>query len=267
MKSPKQLNHLGIIVLTCLTASAVKTPAALTSTYTDMGNLSATVTSVTTNLTVSAGDVVVMIGASNKKASASLITFTSTAGSFINLDANTLLGTDPTPNAYLSYLPITTGGTFDFTGTSSISTQTGNLGIYTLSAGSGVIQLGDSNAKKYSGLAIGASESITNFLSWGVDPSFGDVAVIGVASSLRGNISTASLTLDENNASKRLAGITILSSGANHKAIWDVTNADLASTESGGITGAAFVEIVPEPSVLALAAAGMLGISVWRRRS
>ena len=247
---------------------AVSSSAAIITDYTDMGNLSSTVSALTNSLTVAAGDVVVMVAASNKKASVAPITFTSPAGTFVDLDANTQLANDPNPNAYLSYLTIGTAGTYDFIG--SGDTLTANLGIYKLTADSGVIELADYNAKKYQGLAEGASLSVTNFMGWGSNPNYGDyddIAVIGVASSLRGNISTASLILDEDNGpSKRLIGSTNLNSVVNYKTIWDITNASTTQTESGGITGAAFAEVVPEPATLALLGLGALALLRRRRQ-
>lgn len=247
---------------------AVSTSAALISDYTDMGNLSATATARTNSLTVAAGDVVVMVAGANKKASVTSISFSSPAGTFVDLDANTQLGNNPNPNAYLSYLTITTGGTYDFIGAGT--SLTANLGIYKLTADSGAIELADNNAKRYGNLGASASLSVTNFMSWGANPNYDDytdIAVIGVASSLRGDITTASLTLDEDNAAKRLAGITNLTNKVNFKTIWDITNADATRTESGGITGAAFAEVVPEPATLALLGLGSLSLLLRRRRN
>lgn len=257
---------LAAIFVTALVAGS--TSAALITDYTDMGNLSSTISSRTNSLTVAAGDVIVMVAGSNKKASVTSISFTSPAGTFIDLDANTQLGNDPNPNAYLSYLTIGTGGTYDFVG--SGDTLTANLGIYKLAADSGVIELADTNAKRYGNLAAGASLSVTNFMSWGGNPNSGDydgMAVIGVASSLRGTVSTASLILDEDNAGKRLAGIAGIAGMVNYRTIWDITNADATRNESGGMTGAAFAEVIPEPATLTLLGLGALALLRRRHRT
>lgn len=246
--------------------------ASLTSTYYDMGNLSSSVLTATQSLTVASGDVVVMIGASNKKDSAAPLSSSSAAGTFVDLGANAQLGNDPSPDAFLSYLIIDTPGTYDFVTTAGAAI-TANVGLYQLTADSGVIELAASNAKKYQNVAVGASLSVTNFMSWSANPNFADydgIITYGVASSLRGDIvntnSVGGFTLDEDNVSKRLAGWSDRTGKGNVKHIWDITNANATSTESGGITAAAFAEVIPEPATLGLVSVAGLLLYFRRRR-
>lgn len=263
------------MTLTMLVAASMlagSASAALTSTYYDMGNLSSSVLSATQSVAVAAGDVVVMIGASNKKQSVADIAFTSALGSFTDLGANAQLGNDPNPNAFLSYLIAVTGGTYDFFGTASAAV-TANLGIYHLTSDSGTIELAGYNAKRYLGLAPGASLSMTNFIGWSSNPNFADydgIITYGVASSFLGDIvntnSVGGFTLDEDNVAKRLAGWSDRTGNGNVKHIWDITNADATKIESGGITAAAFAEVIPEPATLGLVFFTGLGLVFYRRR-
>ena len=260
--------------LTVLAAAALiggSASASLTSTYYDMGNLSSSVLTATQSLTVAEGDVVVMIGGSNKKNSAAPLSFSSVAGTFVDLGADDQLGTDPSPDAYLSYLIIDTPGTYDFITTAGAAI-TANIGLYQLTADSGLIELADSNAKKYQNLAVGASLSVTNFMSWSSNPNYADydgIITYGVASSLRGDItntnSVGGFTLNEDNVSKRLAGWSDRTGRANVKHVWDITNADATRTESGGITAAAFAEVIPEPATLGLISVAGLLLYIRRR--
>lgn len=258
----------AVLVVAAMGGSAL---AGLTATYNDMGNLSKDVLSQTNSLTVAEGDVVVMVAASNKKNSVAPISFASTAGTFIGLGANDQLGNNPNPDAYLSYLTITTGGTYDFIGSYGGGGIAANLGVYKLSAGSGVIELAANNAKKYGGLPVGESLSVTNFMNWGANPNAADydgIVTIGVASSLKGSIantnSIGGFILDEDNASKRLVGSSDRTGNSNVKHIWDITAA--SSIESGGITGAAFAEVIPEPATLGIVVFSGTAILFIRRR-
>ena len=87
---------------------------AISTSYSNMGNMSASVGALTNSLTVAKGDVVVMVGATNKKRSANKLTFTSSAGAVTDLSADAQLGNDPNPNSYLSYITLGTAGTYDF---------------------------------------------------------------------------------------------------------------------------------------------------------
>jgi plastocyanin len=248
----------ALIALVSLWGVVSGVNASLTTTYSNLGNMSGTVGNLTNSLTVAVGDVVVMVSGTNKKDSINGMTFTSAAGTFVDLDANTQLGNDPNPNSYLSYLTVTTAGTYDFIATTDILGMTATVGAYTLSADSGEIELAGNNAKKYSGLAPGASLSVTNFMSWGSNPNagdYGDIVTIGVGSSLKGAISNDGFSLDMSKAGKRLAGTQDATGSVNVKQIWDITNADATKNESGGITGAAFAEVIPEPATL-----GMVGV-------
>jgi len=173
------------------------------------------------------------------------------------------------PIPYLSYLTVSTAGTYDFIGTTSALGLTATTGFYTLSATSGTIELAGNNAKKWAGLAPGASLSVTNFMAWGSNPNagdYGDIATIGVGSSMKGTISTASLTLDIDKSGKRLAGTLDRTGFVNGKQIWDITNADATKNEQGSVTGAAFAEVIPEPATIGLF--GLLGSAILfvRRR-
>ena len=174
-----------------LALAAGSATAGITTAYEVMGNMSSTVGALTNSLTVAAGDVVVMVAASNKKTSVNKLTFTSSAGAVTDLSTDAQLANNPNPNSYLSYIIIDMAGTYDFIGTTDILGMTANLGIYTLSADSGLIELADNNAKRYANLAVGGSTSITNFMSWGSNPNAGDydgIVTIGIGSSLRGTI-------------------------------------------------------------------------------
>lgn len=214
--------------------------ASITTTYSNLGNMSASVGALTNALTVAAGDVVVMVGATNKKKSVNKLTFTSSAGTFVDLDTATQLANDANPNSYLSYLVIDTAGTYDFIGTTDVLGMTATVGAYKLSADSGLIELAAYNAKSYN-MAVGESRSITNFMGWGSNANAGDydgIATIGVGSSLRGTISNTDSVggffLDIDKSGKRLAGYSDRSGEVNVKHIWDITNADAANAESGG---------------------------------
>jgi hypothetical protein len=258
--------------LTALVMVVGASQAAITTTYHDMGNLSSTVQAQTNTLTVAAGDVVVLVAPSNKKSSVNGVNLTTTAaGTVIDLGADAQLGNDPNPDSHLSYIVIGTAGTYDFIGSSDVLGITANLGLYQLSADSGLIELAGNNAKRYANLAVGDSLSVTNFMSWGSNPNapnYDGIVTIGVGSSLRGTIvntnSVGGFTLDEDNSGKRLAGWSDRTGNNNVKHIWDITNADATRTESGGITGAAFAEVIPEPATIGLFAAA--GLMVWYSR-
>lgn len=224
--------------------------AAITSTYTDMGNLSSTVLGLTNSVTVQAGDVVVMIAMSNKKDSAGAINFTSAAGIFTEVSADVVLGgapNDPNPDTYMAYLTVTSGGTYNFIAYNTLATVTANAGLYVLHADSGAVAVLDNDALRYDGYnTVGQAFAITNSLSWAGDTAYGDIAVIGAASSLKGNIYADTLVagMDETNALKRLAGDMIVAAGpTSFNVVW--TNSVLATGESGSSVAAAFAEYFP----------------------
>lgn len=220
----------------------------MSASFTDVGTLSSSVLAVTQSVTVVEGDVIVMVAGSNKKASAQTVSFASAAGTFADLDANTVVGGDPNPNTYLSYLIVGAAGIYDFVASYPGGGITANIGLYHLSADSGAITLLANDAQQWSGLSLGTSLTVTNSLSWSSDPLLGEIAVVGVASSLKGVIDSADLTINDNNSSKRLAGSTSLTTGAVYYDIaWDINAA--ADEESGSVVAAAFAEAsnTPQP--------------------
>jgi hypothetical protein len=76
--------------------------------------------------------------------------------------------------------------------------------------------------------------------------------------------SIGGFSLDIDKVGKRLAGTSDRTGNNNVKHIWDITNADATRNESGGITGAAFAEVIPEPATVGLFSA--FGLLMWYTR-
>ena len=106
--------------------------ASLTQSFVDLGTLSSSVLTVSHSVTVAEGDVIVMVAGSNKKDSVQSISFSSAAGTFVNLDAHTLIGGDPNPNSFLSYLTVEAAGTYAFAASYPGGGITANIGLYHL---------------------------------------------------------------------------------------------------------------------------------------
>ena len=144
---------------------------------------------------VQTGDMMVWSHTDNKKATAITMTFTTTApGEFTVVDADSILGgTDPNPNAYMAYLEITEGGTYDFTATSS-GNITASSQLYILRADSGKIAFLDMDAKEYADNA----DTMLN-LSYSFGDSYDAVVIIEAANSDRGWLSPQDTTMDWSN--------------------------------------------------------------------
>ena len=236
-----------LITLTLLMSFAGNVFAALTTTFEEVGNFSATVDTQTTSQTVAVGDVVIMVVATNKKQSVATVAFTSTSpGSFTELDVATLAGgTNTNPDSWLGYMTITSAGTFDFTATTSVLAVTATLGFYKLTADSGQVEYLDEAFSEWGPLAPAASDTPTDALSWSGSASYGEIGIIGVASSLRGLLTNTSIDIGYDKASKRIAGNKTLSAGAtSFNNVWNITNQDTTKDETGGSLSIAFAEIM-----------------------
>lgn len=232
-----------LITLTLLMPFAASVSAALTTTFEDIGNTSKTVDTVTTNLTVAVGDVIIMVAATNKKPSVATVAFTSTAGTFTELNVGTLSGNNSNPNTYLGYMAITTAGSYDFTGKTSVLSVTGNFGIYKLTADSGQLVYLDEAFDEWNLPLAGDSTTGTDALSWAGNTSYAEIGIVGVASTLRGLMTNTAITInDDNGPGKRLTGDKILTAGTtSFNNSWNITAAQ--DKETGGSLSIAFAEI------------------------
>ena len=233
-----------VITLALLMSFVGSVSAAITTTFEDIGNTSKTVDTVTTNQTVAVGDVIIMVAATNKKPSVATVAFTSTAGTFTELNVATLAGdTNTNPNTYLGYMTITTAGSYDFTGKTSILSVTGNFGIYKLTADSGQLVYRDEAFSEWNLPLAGDSTTGTDALSWAGNASHGEIGIVGVASTLRGLMTNTAITInDDNGPGKRMTGDKILTTGTtSFNNSWNITAAQ--DKETGGSLSIAFAEI------------------------
>lgn len=235
----------GVLAL-CL--SVVSGYAAISDSIHDVGTLNSTDVSVTTSLNVSAGDVVVMVATGNKKKSARPIAFSSAAGTFAELDASTVLGSDPYPCAFLAYVTVGADGTYDFTATNvsggNVSTT---VWLYKLSADSGVIELADNAAAEWANVGAGATESQTVALDW-----TGSINVVDAVAvhSVNGRKTSVNIGAAPVSSLTQLIAIFNLPAGTTtYDAVWYYTGLDTVdiSKNSGSAACAVFVEIDDTP--------------------
>jgi hypothetical protein len=245
-KMKKTLTAVAALALVAGSASA-----SLTTQYGNMSNLSGTSLTSTTNMTVSAGDVIVMATVSNKKTSLGDHLYTSTGGTFTEISAGAFLGVDANPETSMAYLTVGTSGTYDFT-VGSANGPTANIAIYTLSASSGNIAYLDGTAEYYTKLAASGSTTLTTSLSWGA--GFGDISVIGASSHVKGNASTVDLALDVAPNAKRMIGTADATGSTSYSIDWDIVNPDAVNKTHGSAVAAGFGEVIPEPATM-----GMIG--------
>jgi len=240
-----------LTTLALLMSFAGSVTASLTTTFEEMGNTAGgatPVTIVTTNMTVAVGDVVVMVAVTNKKPSVATFAFTSTAGAFTELDVATMAGgTNTNPDSWLGYMTITSAGDHTFTATSTsdpAKIPTATVGIYKLTADSGQIVYLDEAFSEWGPIAPGASATPTDALSWAGNASYGEIGVVGAASSLRGILTNPSIDIGFDKSSKRVVGNKTLAAGAtSFNDVWNITNQDAAKDETGGSLSVAFAEI------------------------
>ena len=233
-----------VLAATVLVAGSAS--AALTTTYSHVGNLTKADPVRTMSLDVTAGDVIVMATATNKKSSVSSVTYSSTAGALTSFDANTMAGSDVV-NSYVGYLTISASGNYDFTATGT-GDVTANVALYRLVASSGeVVQL-DEKANTWIGILPSETISVTDTLSWAGDPGYGEIAVVGAGSSQFGDLSTIDLTIDlaDSAGTKRLLGNkTPLTAGTtSYDVDWSLTNAKPDKNDQGSTLSMAFAEVL-----------------------
>ena len=238
--------RIRIFFLAALALFSVNALADLTATFTDVGNLSNDEPSKTAAVDVLAGDVVVMVAVTNKKLSATGLSFSSTAGTMDNTSATAIAGNDRT-NTYLGQIEIAASGNYDFTATADAAI-TANVALYVVRADSGEVVTLATAANQYRIATTGDSTSITDSLSWASDPNYGQVAVVGGASSTKGDISTSSLVLDINvpadGVKKRLVGTKqpLTAGTTSYDVTWNITAA--GDSENGTSISRAFAEKV-----------------------
>ncbi|VGO19243.1 sulfatase-like hydrolase/transferase [Pontiella sulfatireligans] len=212
--------------------------ADLSHTVQSLNNLSKTTFASTGTLSVVKGDVVVMAVSSNKRGGVVPLTFSSTAGTFVEADARSQLGTDPNPNSYVSYLTIDSPGTFDFVVSHAVSI-TASVWLYKLTADSGNLAFLDSDAVEFN-----SDANISLPMSYGWDgTTYDNIVVIESGSALKG-------VLDNTVTGVSGSRITSLSetNGTTAASAWSFTYdpANLGKN-SGSIAGVAFAEISSEP--------------------
>jgi hypothetical protein len=239
---------LGIFITLALCCSAF---AGLSSQWYDLGNFGATVDTLTQNLTVQAGDVIVFTAASNKKESVNTINFTTTApDAFVDYDAFEVLGGDPNPNSYIAVVTMTTSGSYDFTATAAALKNTAGIWLYHVTGQVGAIEVLDNNAVEWTGsVPYGTAYSVTNSLSMSTTPN--DMLVIGAMSTLYGPVTTTDLTIDEDmgGGGKRVTGNTTVSAGTpSYDVVWNIPATNFkGQVDKGSAVVIALAEVLQDP--------------------
>jgi len=221
----------------------------------------------TESLTVQAGDVVVLMASTNKKPTGSTIAFTTTsADALIHHDTATETGNNTDPDQWGSYTTITSGGTFDFTLTAQIDTNTTLKWVaYVLHSDTATtIELLDVAAIDNFDLANGITLNFSNTYSW---TGTRDATILEASAETRGLLSTTNgFTIDETGGGRVVAHGAATGTGFDSDYSLLSNEADITRVASSGVLGFAFSETVPEPSSAALLGIGGLALLFRRKK-
>lgn len=200
-------------------------------------NLSAAVLSNTYSATVQKGDVVVMAAAGNKSTAQSLVSFSSSAGSFITVH------TEIYPSAYVAYLTAASSGTFDFL-VEAATNITASTALYVLRSDTGAIGVVDSNTFENADANAEPDES----LAYGSATGFTNALAIEAVSSLSSVVTPQNVVLDANGSNLRLIGHANGLTGSGFTSTYSFTNgvADKMTYSGAGVLFAP-IENPPQP--------------------
>jgi|GEM_PF-6302687 hypothetical protein len=212
------------------------------------------------NVTVQAGDYVVVSTASNKSFAQNQLTFSWTGTEGVS-GASTSLSSQETYASYLSYTSVIAGGSYDFSILAANSNLTANSALYVLRPGSGEMITVAGTASQAQ--AAGAASALSYL--------FGSSLTSGIAIEAATTQSGGAFTLDADyltpNATAagngRLISYSTLVSGGS----WGSSHAFTNTPDDIASIGAVFTtSSVPEPSRALLLACGMWASLMRRRR-
>lgn len=214
------------------------------------------------NVSVQAGDYVVLSTASNKNFTQNQLTY-SWSGAEGVAGTSTSLSSQQSFAAYLSYTAITTTGTYDFSVLAANSTLTANSALYILRPDTGeMILVADTDSQAVAA-ASGTSSSLAYLFSSALTSGFAIEAATtqsGGAFTLDSDYLTPNTTAASNG---RLLGYSSLVSGSS----WSSTHPFATTPGDIASVGAVFTTTaVPEPSRCLLFLAGLLPVALRRRR-
>jgi len=213
------------------------------------------------NVSVQAGDYVVVSTASNKSFSLNQLTYSWSGTEGVN-GVSTSLSSQQTYAAYLSYTSIQTGGTYNFQVLASDSSLTANSALYVLRPGTGEMIVLAGNASQ----AEAAGTASTLSYLFGGSLAAGSAVAIEAATTQSGGAFTVDSNYLTPNSVAASNGRLISYSTAVNGGTWGSFHDFVAATDDIASVGAVFTTVsVPEPT-RALSLAVGLGTLLFRRR-
>lgn len=212
------------------------------------------------NVTVQAGDYVVLSTASNKSFANNLLTYSWTGTEGISGMSSTF-SAEVTYGAYVSYTSVLVGGTYDFSMLANNASLTANSALYVLRPDSGEMIFVADTAMQADAAGTGSALSY----------SFASILASAFAIEAATTQSGGAFTLDANyltaNSSAAGNGRLVSYSSAVTGGSWSSLHDFVAATDDIASVGAVFsTSSVPEPSRALLLAIGFFGWMARRRR-